>query len=159
MTIYLQLSTTGDHSFRFADDTLIPANPDFLKDASSDTCTAFQQNDLNSDHGFTQFRVNASIAEIGSINVIITGNGLECGRNLYVSPISSAESESWLGRWTRFKLEKTTENDNKQRCFFWFNSTGPVNEIQVIRTPLPSKDVNWEICHISIMIMPTGEQT
>ena len=146
---------SGDSSIRFADYSLIPRNEDFLR-GNSENCTVFQQKDANSNDGFTQFRITARVAEFSEINVTIKGTRFGCGKQLFVSPLTLSESETWLGRWKSFKLAEITENNKTETCLYRLRFTSPINEIQVLRTSFCSEYLNWGICLIKLSIKSAG---
>ena len=148
----------GEMLISFSDDSLVPTNETALKDPSNETCTTFQQSGLAGHFSCTHFRILAFAADVGSINVTITGSRLGCGRNLYVSPVSPAESESWLGHWKTCQFEATSDADNREKCSYWCSSPGHSQQIQVLNVPRDPDEFQWEVCQIDIVGNSPGEQ-
>ena len=144
------VSLLDELSIRFAPYSLNPVKGDFLKDNSSETCTKFNSSDDSTGLQHTQFRMKAFPLDVGDINVTITGNNLGCGHNLYVSPLSPAQSENWIGRWTACQLEDKSTFGFKERCAYWCKAPGHCKETQILKVPHQLNESFWEICQITI---------
>ena len=156
-TISRLISMLDEMSIRFAPQSVIPTNEDFLKDNSSETCTTFGGSDNEPGLQHTQLRIRSFPIDVGDINITITGSNLGCGHNLYVSPLSPVKSEQWIGRWTACELENRTIYGEKEICSYWCKSPGHCKETQILKVPKNIKESQWEICQITISANTTGE--
>jgi len=154
---YLPLLLVGKLSIRFAEDSLMPKNETLIKDSYLDTCTTFQRRDNRSILQHTHFRIRKFAGQVGTINVTITGRQMGCGDGLYVTPLTLAQSTTWLGRWITCTLLDLKHDLNQDRCYYYCNSPGYWKEIQVIKIPRTSEDYYWEICQINATELSAGD--
>jgi hypothetical protein len=151
--LFLNISSTGELSIRFASDSVIPTNESSITDDSVETCSDFQTRDNDTLLHNTHLRIVQGAGQVGDINVTITGGRLECRSNLYVTPLAIHQSHSWLGRWIRCTLLETSMDENRERCTYFCTSPGYWREIQVLKVD----EYSWEICHINITAKLPGE--
>jgi hypothetical protein len=85
------------------------------------------------------------------VNVTLIGTNLGCGHNLYVTPLSAAETEKWIARWTTCPLRQTDRYEDKERCLYECRCSGSCEEIQVLRMPTDRKDRSWTVCYMCII--------
>ena len=140
----------GKLSIRFATTGLQPINQAYIIDDSAETCSATQTTDNAFLLQHTQLRCMRFAGQIGDSTVTITGVGLGCGYNLYVSALSLEHSTSWLGRWPTCQLLDTSYYGNKQSCSYSCTYPGYWKEIQILKFPHSSDEYIWEICHINV---------
>ena len=136
---------------------LHPTNEHFLQDVHPETCSWFESGNTSKGQQYTQFRMEAFDADVGDINISITGSNLGCGHNLYVSSLSPDMSETWLGRWTSCQLVNISVNANRETCSFWCKSPGHAAEIQFLKFARSSEESHWEVCQINITASYPGE--
>jgi len=82
------------------------------------------------------------------MNVTLIGTNLGCGHNLYVTPLSAAETEKWTGRWTTCPITEETKYEDKERCSYSCRCRGSCEEIQVFKRPNIIKDSSWNLCYV-----------
>ena len=154
--MYFRNFLVGHLYIRFEDRSLISTNLEALTDNTSYTCTTFQRINNISISYYTQFRVQKSAGQIGDTNVTITGSKLGCGYNLYVTVLTTAQSTTWLGRWTGCTLLETIRYGNMESCSYWCKSPGYWKELQVLMIARTSEELDWELYNISITSHSTG---
>ena len=71
-----------------------------MVDDSIETCSSFEPDDWLSIPRHTQARVQIPYEVVDDVNVTLIGTNLDCGHNLCVSPLSTAETKKWTDRWT-----------------------------------------------------------
>jgi hypothetical protein len=106
---------------------------------------------------YTQFRVQKFAGQISDINVTIIGRQLGCGYNLYITPLTVEQSNTWQGIWTSCTLLETGSDDSKELCSYWCKSPGYWEELQVLKVPRTSDESDWELCHMNITSNSDGE--
>ena len=97
-----------------------------------------------------------SAGQIVDTNVTITGSKMGCGYNLYVTVLTTAQSTTWLGRWTGCTLLETIRYGNMESCSYWCKSPGYWKELQVLKVARRPEELNWEFCDINITSNSTG---
>ena len=134
---------------RFEKSGLMPDERDFLTDDSPKTCTDIV-NDKDQILRQTDFRIGVADYIIDNATVTLLGTNLGCGHNLYVTPLSAAETEKWTGRWTTCPLRETSMYDGKEKCSYECKCREGCEEMQIIKRPKIAKDSTWNICYVSI---------
>jgi len=141
---------TGRLRIRFEDSGINPDNKEFITDDSPRTCATFNNGDDTNIPRNTNFRIEVADYIIDYVNVTLIGTNLGCGHNLYVTPLSAAETEKWTGRWTTCPLTEETKYEDKERCSYGCRCRGSCEEIQVLKRPKIIKDSSWNLCYICI---------
>ena len=133
---------------------LVTERREHLTDEFVDTCAAF-----NIEHNgvaiprYTQFRIEVADNINDYANVTLIGTKLGCGHNLFVSPLSVAETEKWNGRWTTCPLKEALMYENKEKCLYECQCRGSCEEIQVMKYPKIIEESSWTVCRICITSM------
>ena len=140
----------------FNEQGIVPRNKSFLVDQSPDTCSTFQLDNGTSIAQYSQVRFQVPATALDHINVTLVGTNLGCGHNLYVTPVSAAETKKWIGRWKTCRLFDIGMNDGKDNCSYRCGCLGNCEEIQVIKMPMRREESCWSICHISLTYTITG---
>ena len=137
---------------RFDQASLIPDKVRFLSHESPDTCASF----IN--HGEkprrTKFRISGDDVQVNRVNVTLIGTNMGCGHNLYVTPLSAAETEKWTGRWSVCQLMETSIYETKEKCTYDCPCSGSCKEIQILKQPSVMRDSSWSLCHLCITYTP-----
>ena len=154
--MYFRNFLVGHLYIRFEDRSLRSTNLEALTDNTSDTCTTFQRINNISISYYTQFRVQKFAGQISDINVTIIGRQLGCGYNLYITPLTVEQSNTWQGIWTPCTLLETGSDDSKELCSYWCKSPGYWKELQVLKVARRPEELNWEFCDINITSNSTG---
>ena len=94
----------------------------------------------------------AFAADVGDIYLSVSGTNLGCGDNLYVSPLSPAVSDVWVGRWRTCGVLGITRHNNYGIFYSVCKSPGHTKEIQLIKLPNNYAELNWQICQINIIM-------
>ena len=131
---------------RFDRRSIYPQNEAYLIDDYLDTCSVFAV-----DGGvpkFTQFRVTVSDVAVDFVNLMVIGSSLQCGRNLYVTPLSATETMKWEGRWNICQLFQTSLDKGKESCYYRCKCSDNCADIQVMKVPLTLGERSWTLCHI-----------
>ncbi|KAK2159723.1 hypothetical protein LSH36_147g01007 [Paralvinella palmiformis] len=92
-------------SVRFAEQSLIPDPKSSLTDDSANTCAKFSIGENAQIPLSSHFRIQLPPDKGYPITVSLTGHNLKCGGSFYVTLISSAETKTWIGRWSTFFLQ------------------------------------------------------
>ena len=122
----------------------------FISDDDPDTCANFNIGvDIHTPRDST-FRIEVADDIKDYANVTLIGNNLGCGHNLYVTPLSAAETEKWTGRWTTCSLKEESMYGDKEICSYNCLFTGSCEEMQVIKSPRIVEDSSWTVCHVCI---------
>ncbi|KAK2138487.1 hypothetical protein LSH36_2920g00016 [Paralvinella palmiformis] len=125
-----------------------PDKEEFITDDSPTTCATFNNGDDTNIPRYTQFRIEVDDHIIDYVNVTLIGTNLGCGHNLYVTPLSAAETEKWTGRWTTCPITEETKYEDKERCSYSCRCRGSCEEIQVFKRPNIIKDSSWNLCYV-----------
>jgi len=141
---------TGNPSARFDQRGIVPVNKLFISDDDPDTCANFNIGvDIHTPRDST-FRIEVADDIKDYANVTLIGNNLGCGHNLYVTPLSAAETEKWTGRWTTCSLKEESMYGDKEICSYNCLFTGSCEEMQVMKSPRIVEDSSWTVCHVCI---------
>ncbi|KAK2170656.1 hypothetical protein LSH36_1g05010 [Paralvinella palmiformis] len=116
-----------------------PDTEEFIIDDSPRTCTTFNSGDDTNIPRNTIFRIEVADYRIDYVNVTLIGTNLGCGHNLYVTPLSAADTEKWT---------EETKYEDKERCSYGCRCRGSCEEIQVFKRPKIIKDSSWNLCYI-----------
>jgi hypothetical protein len=139
--------TIGRLRIHFHDSGIKPDKEEFITDNSPRTCATFNNSDDTNSPRYTNFRIQVAHHKIDYANVTLIGTNLGCGHNLYVMPLSTAETEKWTGRWTTCPVTEETTYKGKERCSYSCQCRGSCEEIQVLKI---INDNSWNVCHICI---------
>ena len=134
---------TGRLRIRFEDSGINPDNKEFITDDSPRTCATFNNGDDTNIPRYTNFRIEVADYIIDYVNVTLIGTNLGCGHNLYVTPLSAAETE----KWTTCPITEETKYEDKERSSYGCRCRESCEEIQVLKI---INDNSWNVCHICI---------
>ncbi|KAK2150918.1 hypothetical protein LSH36_382g00017 [Paralvinella palmiformis] len=151
--LYSIISSTtalGRLRIRFEDSGIIPDKEEFITNDWPNRCATFNNGDDTNIPRHTNFRIEVADYRINYVNITLIGTNLGCGHNLYVTPLSAAETEKWTGRWTTCPLTEETKYEDKERCSYGCRCRGSCEEIQVLKRPKIIKDSSWNLCYICI---------
>jgi len=141
---------------RFDETGIVPENGRYLTDDSIETCTSFLLDEGRPIPQYTMFRIEVVDDDADLVNVTIIGTNLSCGYNLHVTPLSSADTEKWTGRWTKCPLKHAFAYGNKEKCFYQCQCSGGCEEIQVIKRPRTVEESEWTVCSICVVYNLAG---
>ncbi|KAK2139355.1 hypothetical protein LSH36_1845g00013 [Paralvinella palmiformis] len=122
-----------------------------MVDDSIETCSSFEPDDWLSIPRHTQVRVQIPYEVVDDVNVTLIGTNLDCGHNLCVSPLSTAETKKWTDRWTTCHLLDVSVDHDKESCFYRCKCLGKCEEIQILKTPRTREESYWTLCHICLI--------
>ena len=143
----------GELYLLFEPYSIKPNDGNLITDGSKTTCAAFESDTEK----YTKFRFPVQDVQAEWVNVTLRGTDLGCGRNLYVTPLSAAETETWLGLWTLCKLENVTTDGEK--CLYLCHCKTGCKEIQVMKVPSNIQETAWTLCHICTQYPSKGMLT
>ncbi|KAK2167036.1 hypothetical protein LSH36_32g05073 [Paralvinella palmiformis] len=145
-------SITANLQVRFEEHGIVPRDKTLLADDYPETCTVFTLDDYDrSIPRYTHFRIAVPNIAVDEVNLTLRGANLSCGHNLYVTPLSAAETETWTGRWTKCPLVESSVGEGNETCSYQCKCTGSCEEIQIIKIPLTTEESYWTMCHICII--------
>ena len=139
---------TGIQNLRFDPTSLMSGSIVDLIDENDMTCTYFDG--YQTDPKRLKFRIEVTENITTYARVVIKGVGLSCGSNLYVTPLSEAETEKWMGRWSTCSLEENgimREMPYFEKCIHLCKCRGRCKEIQILRRP---HNEHLSLCRITI---------
>ncbi|KAK2138581.1 hypothetical protein LSH36_2775g00000 [Paralvinella palmiformis] len=139
---------------RFAEQTLIPAGKTLFSDDDADTCTEFDVGNEAQIPISSHFRIRIPYYTRDALNVSMLGTNIECGGSFYVTLLSSAETKTWLGRWTTCRLIEKTISGKEETCLYGCQYSGYCEELQIIRMPFSVADSSWSLCDLTLTFSP-----
>ena len=141
---------TGDIRFRQGNNYINPVNLSFLRNDNNDTCTTFEADVRTEVSQLTTFRVRSYDEQAEYINVTLVGRNLSCANNLYVIPLTAAQTKHWTGIWTTCPLLTTSVEGRLESCTFNCHCLGRCGEIQVSKRPRKATESSWSLCRLDI---------
>ena len=108
---------------------------------------------------YTKFRIQVSDDRAKRVVVTLTGTNLGCEEHLYVSPLTTIETQKWIGRWTTCPVIENSREDNRERCTFDCPCNERCAEIQVMKMPMSIQGSSWTVCDVSMGLVFNSEGT
>ena len=146
---------TGSAPVRFSPASLKPAEMNYITDDFMNTCETI---DIGVDRtlpSLTTFRVTHTAVAGSQVDVGLTGKNLKCDRGFYVTRITPADVDKWLGRWTICPLLERLTTGDVETCLYECQCPESCLEIQVIRLAASVADSSWTLCDVAVS-RPTG---
>jgi hypothetical protein len=141
----------------FDEKGIFPDNVTFLADGNPDTCHTFTVDDEVCVPKYSHLKVQIAVVVVDNVNVTLMGTNLGCGYNLYVTPLSLAETEKWTGQWSTCRLFETSIDGGTQNCFYQCKCSGNCKAIQILKWPRTVEESSWTLCHVCLINNITGK--
>ncbi|KAK2142427.1 hypothetical protein LSH36_956g00000, partial [Paralvinella palmiformis] len=120
---------------RFEENGITIDREEYLVDDSTQTCAAFTINNATLVPKPTNLRIQVPPDVVNNLTVTLIGTDLDCDHGFYVTPLSAAETDKWIGRWSRCSLSDTFSYEGKEGCVFQCQCSGSCEEIQILKMP------------------------
>ena len=141
------IPVTCQLSVRFNPNQVKPEDGQF----STETCTRFVPDQNIQTEQYSTFRIDIPEERLDSVIVIVLGENIGCGYDLYVMPLTVTETANWSGLWMICPLLETTAADGlNKRCVFRCECNGMCKKIQVCRRPHNYEETAWTLCSICL---------
>ena len=141
---------TGDIRVLQGSNYINPVNLSFLRDDNRETCTTFEADGRLETRQLTTFRVRSYDQRAEYINVTLVGQNLSCSDNLYVMPLTAAQTKHWTGIWITCPLLTTSVEGRFESCTFNCRCLGGCAEIQISKRPRKASESSWSLCRLDI---------
>ena len=142
------LSQASSGSVRFPEDTEPPVNAQYLTDNSNVTCVEFTVSAQRKD---VIFRLRVPDPPAKLVPVTLLGGKLGCGDDLFVMPITGADTANWKGIWIGCPLVKTSvTNYYVEQCQYSCRCAERCTEIQIMKRPRTQE--TWSVCDVRLQV-------
>jgi len=125
---------------------------------STETCTRFVPDQDMRKEQYSTFRIDIPEDSLDFVNITVQGENISCGYDLYVMPLTVAETTHWSGIWMACPLlEMTAAAGRNKGCIFRCQCSGVCKEIQICRRPHNYEESAWTLCSICFKYKIKGD--